>query len=84
MGFGETHFACSKPLCSQWLQPSGFTQNVQRTQVIVSGQDVMLQSLGVITSHSPHENAVDRPGPAGRKEPAQHQQAVNARWRTAQ
>jgi len=46
-------------LCSQWLQPSGFTQNVQRTQGIVSGQDVMLQFLGVITSHSPHDNAVD-------------------------
>ena len=59
VGFGETRFACSKHLCSQWLQPSGFTQNVQRTQGIVSGQDVMLQSLGVITSHSPDDNAVD-------------------------
>ena len=59
VGFGETHFACRKHLCSQWLQPSGFTQNVQRTQGIVSGQDVMLQSLGVITSHSPDDNPVD-------------------------
>jgi hypothetical protein len=27
-----------------WLPPSGFTQDVQRTQGIVSGQDVMLQT----------------------------------------
>ena len=46
-------------LIRKWLQPSGFTQNVQRTQRIVSGQDVILQSLGVITSHSPHDNALD-------------------------
>ena len=46
-------------LIRKWSEPSGFTQNVQRTQRIVSGQDVILQSLGVIRSHSPHDNAVD-------------------------
>jgi hypothetical protein len=54
-------------LIGKWLQPSGFTQNVQRTQRIVSGQDMILQSLGVITSHSPHDNALDRP--VGEEEP---------------
>jgi hypothetical protein len=38
-------------LIGKWLQPSGFTQNVQRTQGIVSGQDMKLQSLGAITRH---------------------------------
>ena len=28
-------------LIRKWLQPSGFTQNVQRTHRIVSGQDVI-------------------------------------------
>jgi hypothetical protein len=49
------------------LQPSGFTQNVQRTQGIISGQDVILQSLGVITSHSPHDDVLDESG--GEEEP---------------
>ncbi len=47
-------------LIRKWLQPSGFTQNVQRTQRIVSGKGVILQPLGAITSHSPHDNALDR------------------------
>ncbi len=46
------------------MQPSGFTQNVERTQRIVSGQYVILQSLGVITSHSAHDNALGRGGTA--------------------
>ncbi len=37
-------------LIRKWWQPSGFTQNVERTQGIVSGQDVILQALGIITS----------------------------------
>jgi len=48
-------------------QPSGFTQNVQRTQRIVSGQGVMLQSLGVIKIHSPHDNDLDRRGQRARR-----------------
>jgi hypothetical protein len=36
----------------KWLQPSGFTQNVQRMQGIVRAQDVMLQALGIITIHN--------------------------------
>ena len=28
---------------------------------VVSGQGVIFQSLGVITSHSPHNNDMDRP-----------------------
>ena len=40
-------------LIRQWLQPSGFTQNVYRAQRIVNGQDVILQSFGAIRSHSP-------------------------------
>lgn len=43
-------------LIRKWLQPSGFTQNVQRTQRIVGGECVILQSLGVITIHSSHDN----------------------------
>ncbi len=39
-------------LIRKWLQPSGFTENVLRTQRIVSGQDVTLQSIGVIRSHA--------------------------------
>ena len=35
------------------LQASGFTQNVERTQGIVSGQDVIMQALGIIRSHNP-------------------------------
>jgi hypothetical protein len=35
----------------KWLQSSGFTQNVERTHRIVSGQDVILQALGIITIH---------------------------------
>jgi hypothetical protein len=46
-------------LIRKWLQPSGFTQNVQRTRRIVDGQRLILQSLGVVTSHNPHDNAVD-------------------------
>ncbi len=38
-------------LFRKWLQPSGFTQNVQRTQRIV-GQDMILQSLGAVRSHN--------------------------------
>ncbi len=49
-------------LIRKWLQPSGFTQNIQRSQRIVGGQDVIFQSLGVIRSHSPHDNALDRRG----------------------
>jgi hypothetical protein len=39
-------------LIRKWLQPSGFTQNVERTHRIVSGQDVILQALGMITIHN--------------------------------
>ena len=39
-------------LIGKWLQPSGFTQDVERTQGIVSGQDVILQALGIITIHN--------------------------------
>ena len=53
-------------LVRNWLQPSGFTQNVQRTQRIVKGQDVVLQSFGVIRSHRPHNNALDRRGQRAR------------------
>jgi hypothetical protein len=38
-------------LIRKWLQSSGFTQNVERTHRIVSGQDVILQALGIITIH---------------------------------
>ena len=51
-------------LIGKWLQPSGFTQNVERTHRILSGQDVIFQSLGVITSHSPHDNALEACSPA--------------------
>lgn len=44
-------------LIRKWLQPSAFTQNVQRTQWIVSRQRVILHALGMITIHSPHDNA---------------------------
>jgi len=60
-------------LSKWWLQPSGFTQNVPRIKGIISGQDVMLQSLGVITTHSPHDNAWTDQAQRGSKEPAQHQ-----------
>jgi hypothetical protein len=49
-------------LIREWRQPSGFTQDVQPTQRIVR-QDVILQSFGLIRSHSPHDNALDRRGP---------------------
>ena len=39
-------------LIGNWLQPSGFTQDVERTQGIVSGQDAILQALGIITIHN--------------------------------
>jgi hypothetical protein len=39
-------------LIGKWLQPSGFPQNVERTHRIVSGQDVILQALGMITIHN--------------------------------
>jgi hypothetical protein len=45
-------------LIGNGLEPSGFTQNIQRTHGIVSGQDVILQSLDAITIHSPHDNAL--------------------------
>jgi hypothetical protein len=65
-------------LLRKWLQPSGFTQNVQRTRGIVSGQDVILQALGVITRHSPHDNAPDRRG--GEEEP---HPSSSGSWRAA-
>jgi hypothetical protein len=52
-------------LIRKWLQSSGFTQNVERTEGIVSGQDMILKSLGVITSHNPHCNAPDGRGQRG-------------------
>ena len=39
-------------LIGKWLQRSGFTQDVERTQGIVSGQHVILQALGIITIHN--------------------------------
>jgi hypothetical protein len=49
-------------LIGKWLQPNGFTQNVRRTQGIGSRQDMILQSVRMITSHGPHDNAPDRRG----------------------
>ena len=54
-------------LIRKWLQPSGFTQNVQRTHGIVNRQGMIFQSVGVITSHSPHDNAPDRRARRGAK-----------------
>jgi hypothetical protein len=54
----------------KWLQPSGFTQNVERTHRIVSGQGMIFQAIGMITSRSPHDNALDRRGQRSTAGPA--------------
>jgi hypothetical protein len=41
-------------LIRKWLQPSRFAQNIQRMQRVVSRQAVVLQALGVFTTHTPH------------------------------